>query len=300
MRSLTVGLAGLLTALVGTAASVPAQAEEFYQETQPMFENCADGSLDRVRKEGIVLGEFGDRAALDPRSQHQGGERHRRRDQQRRPRLARRRKAHHRVDALGIADPFAALQAHRRDRPEHPRQPRAGQGDQLHRPGLVVRPGRPGREGQSRRHQVLRRLQGQDRGRDLGFGGRELSAPDRRQYPAVQVRGRGAAKPGSGPGQVRGRGRRDLRRVRERESEREDRRALEHRDARRHHLRRRLRQRPLRHPQGGLPAAGRVHGRAGRAARERLRELGPQEVRALATATSSGSSSIPERATPRG
>ncbi len=59
-----------------------------------------------------------------------------------------------------------------------------------------------------------------------------------------------------------------------------DRGALEHRDALRHHLRRRLRQRPLRHPQGGLPAAGRLHGRARRAARERLRELGPQEIRA--------------------
>ena len=75
MRCLILGLAGLAVAL-GAAGVAPAQAEEFYQETKPMFENCADGSLDRVRKDGIVLGEFGDRAAFDPRPQDQGGERH--------------------------------------------------------------------------------------------------------------------------------------------------------------------------------------------------------------------------------
>ncbi len=77
MRRLIVGFAGLagLAGALGSAGIAPAQAEEFYQETQPMFENCADGSLDRVRKEGIVLGESGNapHSMLDPNTKEASG-----------------------------------------------------------------------------------------------------------------------------------------------------------------------------------------------------------------------------------
>ena len=74
MRRLLVGLAGLAAAL-GGASLGPVQAEEFYQETQPHFENCADGSLDRVRNEGIVLGEsaIAPHSILDPETKKASG-----------------------------------------------------------------------------------------------------------------------------------------------------------------------------------------------------------------------------------
>jgi ABC-type amino acid transport substrate-binding protein len=74
MRGLIVGLAGLAAALGGTAA-VPAQAEDYFQETQPQFEACADGSLDRVRAEGIVLGEsaIAPHSILDPNTKEASG-----------------------------------------------------------------------------------------------------------------------------------------------------------------------------------------------------------------------------------
>ena len=74
MRCLLVGLAGL-AAVLGGVSIAPAQAEEFYQETKPMFENCADGSLDRVRKEGIVLGEsaIAPHSILDPKTKEASG-----------------------------------------------------------------------------------------------------------------------------------------------------------------------------------------------------------------------------------
>ena len=91
------------------------------------------------------------------------------------------------------------------------------------------------------------------------LGRRGLSAPDRRADPALQVRGRGAAEPEPGPGQVRGRGRRDLHRVRQGEPGRTtSRRSGDIADPGRHHLRRRLRRRALRHPQGGLQLRDRL------------------------------------------
>jgi ABC-type amino acid transport substrate-binding protein len=74
MRCLLVGLAGL-AATLGGPGFAPAQAEDFYQETQPQFENCADGSLDRVRKDGIVLGEsaIAPHSILDPNTKKVSG-----------------------------------------------------------------------------------------------------------------------------------------------------------------------------------------------------------------------------------
>ncbi len=74
MRCLIVGLAGLVAVLGGAGVTV-AQAEEFYQETQPQFENCADGSLDRVRKDGIVLGKssIAPHSLLDPKTKEASG-----------------------------------------------------------------------------------------------------------------------------------------------------------------------------------------------------------------------------------
>jgi ABC-type amino acid transport substrate-binding protein len=74
MRGLIVGLAGLAAALGGVGAG-PAQAQEFFHETQPQFENCDDGSLDRVREEGIVLGEsaIAPHSILDPDTKEASG-----------------------------------------------------------------------------------------------------------------------------------------------------------------------------------------------------------------------------------
>ena len=74
MRCLIVGLASLAAAL-GGARLAPVQAEEFYQETQPMFENCADGSLDRARQNGITLGEsaIAPHSILDPNTKEASG-----------------------------------------------------------------------------------------------------------------------------------------------------------------------------------------------------------------------------------
>ena len=215
MRCLLVGLAGL-AAVLGGVSIAPAQAEEFYQETKPMFENCADGSLDRVRKEGIVLGESGERAALDPRSQHQGGERHRRRDQQRRARLARRREAHDRVDALGSEIP--SLLSKRTDviaqnihvNPDRVKVISFTGPAWWYGPIVLVQKGNPdgiksyddfkgknvGAISGSAAENYLRRI---------GANTQPFKAPSR-----------GAAEPGPGPGQVRGRGRRHLHRVRRR------------------------------------------------------------------------------------
>src|SRR5580692_3410818 len=45
---------------VGLAASLAApafaQQSDYFFETKPMFDNCADGSLDRAIKNGITLG----------------------------------------------------------------------------------------------------------------------------------------------------------------------------------------------------------------------------------------------------
>jgi ABC-type amino acid transport substrate-binding protein len=59
----------------GGAGVVPAQAEDYFQETQPQFEACADGSLDRVRAEGIVLGEsaIAPHSILDPNTKEASG-----------------------------------------------------------------------------------------------------------------------------------------------------------------------------------------------------------------------------------
>jgi polar amino acid transport system substrate-binding protein len=74
MRYRIVGLAGLAAALSGGCVA-PAQGEEFYQETQPMFENCADGSLDRARQNGITLGEsaIAPHSILDPDTKKASG-----------------------------------------------------------------------------------------------------------------------------------------------------------------------------------------------------------------------------------
>ena len=74
MRRLLVGLAGLAAA-AGALSVAPAQAEEFYQEMQPQFENCADGSLDRARENGITLGEsaIAPHSILDPNTKQASG-----------------------------------------------------------------------------------------------------------------------------------------------------------------------------------------------------------------------------------
>lgn len=54
MRSLVVVACIATGVLAG-----PGHAQTYYQETKPQFEACADGSLDRVRKEGISLGQSG-------------------------------------------------------------------------------------------------------------------------------------------------------------------------------------------------------------------------------------------------
>jgi polar amino acid transport system substrate-binding protein len=73
MRSLTVGLVCLATLAVARPAS--AQDRRFFQETQPQFEDCGDGSLDRVRREGIVLGQSGvaPHSLLDPDTKEASG-----------------------------------------------------------------------------------------------------------------------------------------------------------------------------------------------------------------------------------
>jgi ABC-type amino acid transport substrate-binding protein len=74
MRCLLVAFAALAAA-VGGISRAPAQAEEFYQETQPQFENCADGSLDRARQNGITLGEsaIAPHSILDPNTKQASG-----------------------------------------------------------------------------------------------------------------------------------------------------------------------------------------------------------------------------------
>ncbi len=57
MRALALGIVCLAALAVGRPAA--AADQKFFMETEPQFENCNDGSLDRVRKEGIVLGKSG-------------------------------------------------------------------------------------------------------------------------------------------------------------------------------------------------------------------------------------------------
>ena len=74
MRSSIFALAGLGAALAA-AGPAPAQETEFFQETTPMFEACADGSLDRARQDGITLGESGiaPHSILDPDTKEASG-----------------------------------------------------------------------------------------------------------------------------------------------------------------------------------------------------------------------------------
>ncbi len=62
MRSLALGMVCL--AALAVARPAAAADPKFFMETEPHFEKCDDGSLDRVRKEGIVLGE----SAIAPHS----------------------------------------------------------------------------------------------------------------------------------------------------------------------------------------------------------------------------------------
>src|SRR5271165_6098386 len=57
-RFAVTGLVSTLTLAVATWAATPASAQEqkFFFETQPMFDNCGDGSFARAQKEGITLG----------------------------------------------------------------------------------------------------------------------------------------------------------------------------------------------------------------------------------------------------
>jgi polar amino acid transport system substrate-binding protein len=75
MRSHAVGLVCLVTALAGASAASAQQGEKFFQETEPQFENCDDGSLDRVREDGIVLGEsaIAPHSILDPDTKEASG-----------------------------------------------------------------------------------------------------------------------------------------------------------------------------------------------------------------------------------
>jgi polar amino acid transport system substrate-binding protein len=58
MRALATGLLCLAAAVAVTRASA-AQEPKFFMETQPQLEACGDGSLARVKKDGIVLGQSG-------------------------------------------------------------------------------------------------------------------------------------------------------------------------------------------------------------------------------------------------
>ena len=46
----------LAFAVAGSLAGMPALAQEFFSEQQPLFENCGDPSLSKAQKEGITLG----------------------------------------------------------------------------------------------------------------------------------------------------------------------------------------------------------------------------------------------------
>jgi polar amino acid transport system substrate-binding protein len=73
MRSLVAGL--VCCAAAAFAGPARAQEPKFFHETQPQFEACADGSLDRVRKDGIVLGMSGiaPHSILDPNTKEASG-----------------------------------------------------------------------------------------------------------------------------------------------------------------------------------------------------------------------------------
>ena len=72
MRRLATGLFVVAVTLAGAAR---AQEAKFFHETQPQFENCNDGSLDRVKKDGIVLGEsaIAPHSILDPNTKEWSG-----------------------------------------------------------------------------------------------------------------------------------------------------------------------------------------------------------------------------------
>src|SRR5947209_9727043 len=72
MRKLATGLFVVAVTLAGIAR---AEEPKFFHETQPQFESCSDGSLDRVKKDGIVLGESGiaPHSILDPTTKEWSG-----------------------------------------------------------------------------------------------------------------------------------------------------------------------------------------------------------------------------------
>ncbi|MGH6943290.1 MAG: substrate-binding periplasmic protein, partial [Geminicoccaceae bacterium] len=75
MRCSIVALALGVAMLAGGRTAPAQEAGKFFHETEPQFEDCADGSLDRVREEGIVLGESGiaPHSILDPNTKEASG-----------------------------------------------------------------------------------------------------------------------------------------------------------------------------------------------------------------------------------
>ena len=223
------GLAGLAAARWPAVA--PARTEEFFRRPSRSSRTAPTARSTGCARTASCSGKSGiaPHSILDPNDQ--GGERHRRRDQQRGARLAGRQEAAHRVRCPGARRSRRSLcQAHRRHRPEHPRQPGAGEGHQPSPPP----PGGTGRSCSSQKGNPDGITSYDDlKGKTVGaIGGSAAEAYLVRigvADPALQVRGRGAAEPEPGPGQVRRRGRRHLHGVPEGEPEQQHRGADQHR-----------------------------------------------------------------------